>query len=242
VSVKSPAQREPRNAPIWIKVFVVIHIVAVTMWALPHPPKQYKQGTATFGIRTDGPGPFLQSTRDLIADGTLYFNEEFLKTSPLKFYVLTTGFWQYWDMFSPDPAATDFYCDADVVYKDGTVKLYQYPRVYTMPIPEKYFKERYRKFFERANDNSKKHIWPFFGQHIAQINYTDPNNPPVQVRVRRHWLPIAPPGKKQQEEYNEYIYFVWNVDQVALAKHEQIHDYTLQLRGDDLPVEGSSIR
>jgi hypothetical protein len=123
-------------------------------------------------------------------------------------------------MFSPNPAQIDFWSDAEVIYRDGTRKHYQYPRIYLMPIPEKYPNERFRKFFERANDDNYPYLWPQFGLRIAYL-HDDPKNPPVKVRLTRHWRQVAPPGKPQPKDYNHYMYFEYTVDQGKLAKMRQ---------------------
>jgi hypothetical protein len=209
----SPLQR---IGGIALRVFVVFHIIAITVWALPTPPKQYEQGTAHFGLRTDGVVPFLQSARDIASDGTLYYNYKFLKPSPIKFYSLATGFWQYWDMFAPNPSSIDQWGDAEITYKDGTVQRYQYPRMYLLSIPLKYVKERYRKFYERAGGDDCSYMWPQFAQRIAYLNNKDPNNPPKTVKLFRHTLPTAAPGEHQLDKYQETQYFTWSVDLDAL--------------------------
>lgn len=121
-------------------------------------------------------------------------------------------------MFAPDPAQIDFYGDADVVYRDGTVKTYAYPRMADLPIALKGPKERYRKFFERVREDKSSRLWPSFGQRVALVNYHDPKNPPTSVRIRRNWLPVAPPGQKQETEYHHYVFFEYVVDQAMLQK------------------------
>ena len=76
------------------------------------------------------------------------------ETSPVKYYLIPTGFWQYWDMFAPNPANIDFYCDAEVTYADGSHRTYTYPRMYKLGIIQKYGMERFRKYYERARDDS----------------------------------------------------------------------------------------
>ncbi|MBC8063326.1 MAG: hypothetical protein H7Y17_00725, partial [Chlorobia bacterium] len=132
-----PEKKTPRNAPIWIKAFVIFHILCITMWALPPPKKPYMLGTAKLGVNTSSPAAFARSFSDTVTEGALYFNWKYLKSSPLIFYPGVTGFWQYWDMFSPNPAQVDLYLEADVVFQDGTKKRFKFPRIYTMPIPMK---------------------------------------------------------------------------------------------------------
>lgn len=132
-----------------------------------------------------------------------------------------TGFWQYWDMFAPDPAQTDIYLTAKVTYADGSSMIYHYPRMAELSIFWKYVKERYRKFYERAGSDQFQYLWPPTAQRIAFICDDRPGNPPVEVDLIRHWLQIYPPGKPQQKGYNTYTYFRYQVDPELLKEtHE----------------------
>lgn len=194
---------QPQKVSPWVKAFVIFHLLAVTIWALPNP------------------GPAIQEGRDKSrgVDKVREWNWRGFKltSNPFRHYVLSTGFWQYWDMFAPNPAATDFYGEADVWYRDGTQTLYRYPRVYTLPIPEKYLKERYRKYFERAHGDNFKTLWPRFAQRIALLMTKDPTNPVVKVRLRRYWQQVAPPGKPQTG-YTAFNYYTHAVDQKQLRR------------------------
>ena len=236
---KSAAQPEPapekRGVSFWIKLFVLIHLIAITSWSLPDVQKDVASGQRKLTVDWQG---FVSSFTDwrhpanavraagvlgrqmggYISDGTLLVNERYVKTSPLKYYTLSTGFWQYWDMFSPNPASIDFYGTATITYQNGSTILYHYPRMYELSIPAKYVNERYRKFYERAHTEDDRYMWPVFAQRIALKNFTDPNNPPVRVVLTRHWLPIAAPGKPQQEDYNSYNYYTYTVDQKQMRK------------------------
>ena len=197
----------PKTAPTWVKLLVGFHVFATIVWALPNLSDKVMSGE----VQPTG-------TKWL-----LYWNAKYLKTlSPVKAYLFSTGTWQYWDMFAPDPANTDWYGTAEIEYRDGTRKPGDYPRIYDLPIPVKFVKERYRKFYERAHDDDKPIIWPAFAQRIALLGDTDPNNPPVKVRLTRHWRPVADPGKKQDEEYSSYTYYTYIVDQAMLKKAKGI--------------------
>lgn len=194
-----------RTVPGWIKLLVGFHVVAATVWALPQPPIAVAQGKVQ-------------------PSGTLWlllWNAKYLKTyDPIRGYVMATGVWQYWDMFAPDPSGTDWYCTADVTYRDGTTRTIPYPRISRLPISQKYVKERYRKFFERAHDSPGREprLWPLFAQAMALRAYTDPKNPPLVVRLRQHSLNIAPPGGVQGTEYTAFEYYAYAVDQARLRQ------------------------
>ena len=201
----SPATLASRKVSPWIKALVVFHVFAITVWALPKPSDAILKGKQP----------------PVGTDWLLYWNARYLKESmPERLYCATTGLWQYWDMFSPNPAQIDFWGDADVYYQDGKKLRYQYPRMYLLPLPQKYPYERYRKFFERAHAEDYRFLWPLFAQRVALLCDTNPKNPPVKVVLRRHWRPVAPPGKIQQQNYNEYEYFTYAVDLDLLRKSE----------------------
>ncbi len=201
-SAEGSASRVKPNAPIWIKFFVAFHLLSITVWALPLASPDLKTGT----VRPRG------------SDEALLFNDRYLRPSPIKFYLLETGFWQYWDMFAPNPSGVDIWCDAKVTYKDGAVKAYQYPRMALLPVGEKFIKERYRKFYERVSLPEHSFLWPTFAQRIALINDGTALNPPVQVQLFHHWLRVPGPGETVETEYSKRLFFTYEVDQGALAK------------------------
>jgi hypothetical protein len=184
----------PKTSP-WIKAFVVFHVIAIVSWCIPDPP-----------------------AKPVGTDHLRVLNTRYLKDSPIKYYLNASGFWQGWDMFSPNPSSVDIYGTADIVYRDGTTKKYQYPRMYLLPLYDKYVQERYRKFYERACLGQYRYLWPIFAQRIALLSYTDSANPPVKVRLHKHSLTIEPPGKPQPTEYTDEMYYSHVVDQARLRE------------------------
>lgn len=193
------------NAPWYVKVLLLLHLFCITVWALPDPKANQMSGKVVPPIYNVG-------------DQIRLFNAKNLKTiPPLRAYLFAGGSWQYWDMFSPNPSSTDIWVDAEVIYRDGTKKYFLYPRMYLLPIPQKFLQERFRKFFERANLEGYSYLWPVFAQRIAFVN-DDIKNPPKTVRLSRHWLQIANPGKVQASTYKTYMYFEYAVDQNRLQQ------------------------
>lgn len=191
-----------KNAPWYVKVFVVLHLICITVWALPNPPEGIAAGNA----------------KPIGSDHLLLWNQRHLKSfKPLSSYLFVSGFWQYWDMFAPNPASTDIWIDAEIVYRDGAKKHYQYPRMFLLSIPEKYPNERFRKFYERVNDPNYSYLWPSFAMRIAYLN-DNPANPPATVRLTRHWMDVAPPGVPQATTYKSALYFEYTVDPRKLEK------------------------
>ncbi len=218
MSSKPTEPKTERNAPLWIKAFVVFHIIGITMWTLPNPKRPYLLGTARFEVNAQSPSEFVRSFSETTTQGFLYFNWKYIKQSPLMYYAGSTGFWQFWDMFSPDPASVDLFLVADVTYKDGTVYRFNFPRVYSLPLHQKYLKERYRKYFENVNSDDQAFSRPYTAQRIALECFKDPNNPPIKVMLIRNSYKIAAPGQPQPADYTKTPFFEYAVDQAKLLK------------------------
>lgn len=210
-----PTSKAKASVSLWVKAFVVFHLLGITVWSLPNPKKPYMNETLKLGIRKDN---FVQSFSETVTEGTLLFNWKYLKRSPLSYYTLSTGFWQYWDMFAPNPASIDLYLEADITYRDGSKTRFHYPRIYTLSIPMKYVKERYRKFYENVNNDEQAYIRPAVAQRIALESFDDPANPPVQVVLIRYFDTIEPPGVPEDPTYKSVPYFTYRVDQRKLFR------------------------
>lgn len=194
-----------RNAPIWVKVFVPLHVFAILAWSLPQLPRPVLNGSIPpYGT-----------------DHILLANEKHVKTfPPLRAYLTATGFWQYWDMFSPDPSRTDYWCDAIVVRQNGDEEKYQYPRMYLLSIPQKYLMERYRKFYERAHADEFSYLFAPFAKCIARKLDTQPGNRPVKVRLRRHFQNIPRMGEPVPEKYEMAEYWIQKITPADLDMPE----------------------
>jgi hypothetical protein len=223
MAINEPAPPRPkRNAAAGVKVFVLLHIVAITSWTLPNADSQYlgSPPRTKLRIKTDSVPAGISSTAEYLRTEFLIGNQLYVKDSPLKFYTLTTGFWQYWDMFAPNPASIDIYADAMITYKNGTKKRYQYPRIFSLSLGQKFLKERWRKFFERAGSKGFdfQYLKPIFAQRIALMNFDDPTNPPVSVELHRHEMVINSPDGPENHAYSDEIFGTYPVNQVQLRK------------------------
>lgn len=196
----------PRVQPL-VVLFVIFHVLAITLYALPKPSDQVLKHI----VQPRG------------SDAMLMFNENEMKNwAPVYGYLYTTGFWQYWDMFAPDPSQTDVWCDAEVVFLDGTKANFAYPRIKSLPLQEKFMRERHRKFYERVNSDLTPFFWPPFAQAIALQMATDPNDPPVQITLIRHFQVVAKhnvPGPAEPP-YENFRYFTYVVDQHKLFEEK----------------------
>jgi len=199
-----------------VKIFVAFHLLAITVWAIPNPPERIRDGT----VPARG------------TDHILVWNHDYLKQNPLlRGYLLSSGTWQYWDMFAPDPSQTDFYGTATVVYLDGTKKEYKYARMLEMDFWTKYLNERRRKHFERVHLEANASGWPRFAQRIAALMAEDPKNPPVEIVLHRHFQQLQRPGGPEPKGYNMYSYFEHVVDQQVLRKEMRAQGKWLDVKG-----------
>ncbi len=108
-------------------------------------------------------------------------------------YFLWSGLFQSWNAFAPAPKAINSYIEAVVIYKDGRILNWKFPRMEQMPLVQRYSKERYRKFIENLKEDSNLALWPDAARYVARRN-NDPSNPPEIVMLIRHWSDIVPPG------------------------------------------------
>lgn len=190
-----------RKVPWWVKALVLFHVFMTVSWSLPGPAKAVSQGVA----------------KPRGEEVILYANEKF-KSSFVSSYLTWTGFWQSWDMFAPNPSSVDIWCHAELEFADGSEGVFNYPRIYDLPIPVKYLKERYRKFYERVNQDDNAYIWPFFAHRIALLGTKDIGNPVVKVRLVRHFRYTPPLGQPVPKDYQSYQYYEHEVDLAKLAK------------------------
>ncbi len=115
-------------------------------------------------------------------------------TAFLKPYMNLSGLWQDWDMFSPEPLSVNSHLEAEIFYRDGTMRRWEFPRMEHYGIWERYGKERYRKWaHDRVRLDSYSIIWPDTALFIARLNDRDPSNPPVNVKLHRFWENIPSP-------------------------------------------------
>lgn len=186
-----------------LKIWFIFHVVMIWLWSMPMAPPEVRNGARPpQGIEN----AFLTNDR-----GT--------RQSPIGLYMLSTGLWQYWDMFAPNPLSTDFYIDAAVEMADGTLRQGTYPRISQLSLVDRYSHERFRKYVERASRAENQYLWPQFAHRIAYWEAKDPNNLPVRVTLLRYYRQVGPPGQDPKPwSYELDPYFVWVVNPAQLKK------------------------
>lgn len=209
---------DSRNAPLWLKLFVGFHLIAITSWSLPK----------------SAPGVLNGAADPVGLDWLPYFNDKYVRVSPTQQYILAVGLWQSWDMFAPNPTHKDVWCDAIVRFESGRETTFQYPRVYLENYLGKYAKERYRKYYERAHLNSFSWMWEPFARHVARLVNTDPNDPPVEVLLRRHIILIPKPATAR-EYFAGLSEGKWISDAPALPDFEVQPYFRYTVKARDLP-------
>jgi hypothetical protein len=107
-------------------------------------------------------------------------------------YFLWSGLFQAWNAFAPAPKALNSYIEAIVIYHDGRVLTWKFPRMEQLSLFERYYRERYRKFVENLKEDSSVALWPDAARYIARLNNKEPSNPPEIVMLIRHWTDIVP--------------------------------------------------
>jgi hypothetical protein len=126
-------------------------------------------------------------------------------------YLLWTGLFQTWDMFSPNPKSVNAYVKAIVITSDRHMKVWSFPRMEELGFGERYTKERYRKFVEDLLDQKNEGLWPDVANHVAR-QFNNPIDPPDKVMLIQFQTDIKPWADKSYNPvpepnvfYEEYV-------------------------------------
>jgi hypothetical protein len=173
-----------------IKVAVLSYLAVTLWWCLPDAQFNDEGKPAT------------------TLDAALSQSFTTVRSKPIQTFYTTTGLWQYWDMFAPNPLSQDWWFDAEVTLQDGTKTIVTYPRMANLPIHKKYLHERFVKYGERVQTQQFEYLWPAWATWLAREAYTDQNNPPVTVQIRKHyrWIPDPDKDRTPREFRQEVVY------------------------------------
>lgn len=125
---------------------------------------------------------------------------------PIRDYVLKSGLWHSWDMFSPDPISMIYRVHAQIHYSNGAMDVWEVPRMEKLGYMERYQKERYRKWRERIRQDTYASTWDDVSRYVARI-HNNPTNPPKQIVLVREWdsipAPQFKPGTFEMKDYQK---------------------------------------
>lgn len=231
------AEESVRPRVHWaVKVFVLFHIVMITSWSLPKLQadqiQAYQSKSTGQKLLNVGDGILIanqdfMNARNPVTESLMNFtatvtgNADFRHVdNPLYLYLLSTGLWQGWDMFAPNPADTDVYVQATVTFKDGTDTTFTMHRIKDLPIFQKFVDERFRKYREHLSNDTDRWKWPQTAYRFALIAKNKTGKEPDKVVLTRLWQPIQPPGKETPETYNSYDFYTTFIDSGQMKKLE----------------------
>jgi hypothetical protein len=127
-------------------------------------------------------------------------------------YLLWSGLFQSWDMFSPNPKSANTYVEATIVYPDKSRTSWSFPRMEQLSLTERCFKERYRKFAENLPVDANDALLPDAARHIARLNST-PSHPAKTIMLIQRWSFIVPraDGSYVPEPWDQHILLGYGV-------------------------------
>lgn len=143
-------------------------------------------------------------------------NDKYLRNSPIGYYLFSTGMWQYWDMFAPNPSNLDCYLEYQVIYQDGSVENKNFYRIYDMNLVDKYLHERFRKYVERIIPESSNYLWAPLAERLAYDAYVRTKKMPNRVTLRLHSRTLE--FQKPKKEFRTVEFFQLVVTPKALEK------------------------
>ena len=151
----------------------------------------------------------------------LSFENNFVRDlyKPVDPYLSFFSLYQSWNMFSPNPARSEAYITAEVVFDDGSKDTFVFPRASEMGLIQKYVNgERYRVLTENIRNDANSFMWQdtakFALRKLKEKNF---HKIPMKVDLVRHWYEIPDASKefkphlKKTTSYNSYKFFTHEV-------------------------------
>ena len=131
-------------------------------------------------------------------------------------FILTVGLDQNWSLFSPTLRNINMHNVAMVTFRDGSVKLYEWPRMDRSNRLEQWRNEKYRKMFiDCIPWPTYSDMYPSVARFVARAN-ANPNNPPEKVSLGYFWNFIPQPEQAVSQENlpyqtKYYCYYIYEV-------------------------------
>jgi len=130
-------------------------------------------------------------------------------------YMVWTGLVQSWTLFAPEPFSINTRLEAEITYRGGATRIWQFPSPQDFSYAERYLKERQRKWaVDGIRLDMTAPVWPDAARYVARLNNIDPAEPPVTVRLVRYWSDIVLPeaGRaRPPEPMHRYVFFSYSV-------------------------------
>lgn len=91
------------------------------------------------------------------------------------------GLKQRWNLFAPDLTRVNQYSTCLITFEDGSLRLYEWPRVDKMSISERFTHQKLRRFVVEFWARPKnKSFWPDSASYFASA-YQNQLNPPERI-------------------------------------------------------------
>ncbi len=127
-------------------------------------------------------------------------------------YFVWAGLFQSWDTFAPAPWSANSYVEAIIVYRDGSRKIWSFPRMEQLSVRDRYFKERYRKFAENLQNDKNDALWPDVARYIARANSTAATQAKTIILVQESSLITqGPKGSYRPEPWDQHVLYGYGV-------------------------------
>jgi len=127
-------------------------------------------------------------------------------------YMIWSGLAQGWNLFAPNPMASNNRMEAQITYGDGQTAIWKFAQPQDYGYFKRYFLERPHKFSLDALVHDKLgYLRPDAARYIARENNTKPNNPPVKVVLTGYESKIAPPNSVQPQPWKSKVLFTYTV-------------------------------
>jgi hypothetical protein len=130
---------------------------------------------------------------------------------------LLLGLWQAWDMFSPDPRATDICVEMRCTDRDGTVDRRMLTDMVAMGYLERWQKDRWRKYFnDHLRLDDEQRLWQPFTEYAVR-RLREEGHDPEKIELVRWWRPCEPAVRPEwradvrQTPWNSYMFHRWAV-------------------------------
>lgn len=127
-------------------------------------------------------------------------------------YFSLVGLNQEWSLFAPDPIEANSYVDAQVVFENGDVRNWSFPRLETLQFKDRYRKARYRKFTGWLYRRNFRYAWKDAARYVA-AQFKGAEAPPRTVKLIRHWARIPPMNSEGDEPpiWHRTVFFVYQI-------------------------------